>query len=369
MLSWYGGKYNTIDIYYGDFMKMRALIAQDIQKIELTEVEKPTPKPDEVLVKVHYAGICGTDFAIYSGDTDFVRDGHIKYPVRFGHEWSGVVCEVGDDVTEFSVGDHVVSDSGVSCNVCEYCQEKKYDHCLNIKSVGTINCHDGAFADYMLMPQRHLFKLPKSISLKNAAMIEPSSIAYAGFIPEVVRESKSVLIIGTGSIAIAAIPLAKALGIKKVMLSGRNDFKLDVAKKMGADVVIDCKSRSVGDAVREHTDGIGADLVIECSGNISTIDDAVDAVRPGGFISLIGFYERLLNNFKIDNFVMKAATIKGVMGKLGSPRDVIALMDRHDIDLTPLITRECTLEQAADIIAEKDGVDTRRIKVMITINE
>ncbi len=347
---------------------MRALIAEDIKKVVLKEVAKPVPKGDEVLVKVHYAGICGTDLAIFSGDTDFVRDGHIKYPVRFGHEWSGEVFEVGDAVTDFSIGDRVVGDSGVTCGTCEFCREKNYDRCIDIKSVGTINCHDGAFADYILMPERHLFKLPDNISLKNAAMIEPTAIALAGFVPQALEGAKSVLIIGTGPIALAAIPLAKAFGINKVLLSGRNPFKLDIAKTMGADIIIDCKNNSVGKVTREHT-GTGADLVIECSGNISTIEDAVDAVRPGGHISLIGFYEKQLNDFKIDNFVMKSATIMGVMGKFGAPKRVIDIMQKNNIDLSPLITQECTLEQAAQVIAQKDGADNRRIKTIISINE
>ena len=145
---------------------MKAFVIQEPGRVEMIETEKPVPSPDEAVIKVAYAGVCATDLAILSGDMSLVRNGSIRYPVRFGHEWSGVIESVGADVTDFKPGDRVISESGVTCGKCEFCREKQWSKCQNTWSLGTINCWDGSFAEYMHMPVRHLHKIPDSISLQ-----------------------------------------------------------------------------------------------------------------------------------------------------------------------------------------------------------
>ena len=138
---------------------MRTLVAIEPNRASYVDMDKPKAEKNMVLVKVSRAGICATDYAIYSGECSFVKDGSIKYPVRFGHEWSGVVEEVGCDVKSFKPGDLVISDSGVACGHCEACQKGDFADCQQAKSVGTINTWDGCFAEYMLMPDREIFIL------------------------------------------------------------------------------------------------------------------------------------------------------------------------------------------------------------------
>ena len=139
---------------------MKALVAEGPHKAAFRDVELRPIKDNELLIKVKRAGICATDNAIYTGDCMFVRDGSIVYPCRFGHEWSGVVEKVGKDVTDFKAGDRVICDNGVSCGECDACKEGRYDDCVNVKSVGTVNCWDGCFAEYRSCPFIMFITLP-----------------------------------------------------------------------------------------------------------------------------------------------------------------------------------------------------------------
>ena len=182
-----------------------------------------------------------------------------------------------------------MSESGVACGECEYCLEGDYGYCEHGRSVGTIDCWDGSFAEYMLMPERHLFKLPDEISLDEAALIEPASIALAGLIQSNVEFGSTVLIIGTGPVGLSAVPMAKAMGVKKLIISGRKPYKLDIAKKVGADTAVNVTCEDLKEIVMKETGGKGVDIVIETSGNIGTLNQCVQLVRKKGMIALIGF--------------------------------------------------------------------------------
>ncbi|MFH1009551.1 MAG: alcohol dehydrogenase catalytic domain-containing protein, partial [Candidatus Latescibacterota bacterium] len=145
--------------------------------IRVMEVPTPEPGPGEVLCRVVRAGICGTDYAIYTGELSFVKSGQISFPMTPGHEWSGLVTRVGRDVAGFQPGDRVVGDTAVSCGTCYDCLMGQYGRCRDLRCVGTIHTWDGAYAEYMVMPARHLFHLPDSVSWDNGAMVEPAATA------------------------------------------------------------------------------------------------------------------------------------------------------------------------------------------------
>ena len=196
---------------------MKALVAEGPHKAAFRDVELRPIKDNELLIKVKRAGICATDNAIYTGDCMFVRDGSIVYPCRFGHEWSGVVEKVGKDVTDFKAGDRVICDNGVSCGECDACKEGRYDDCVNVKSVGTVNCWDGCFAEYMIMPVYHVYHIADSMSFDAAALLEPISIAYEAFKRTKLTKDSTVVITGTGAIAMGAVALAKYYGAGQIV--------------------------------------------------------------------------------------------------------------------------------------------------------
>jgi 2-desacetyl-2-hydroxyethyl bacteriochlorophyllide A dehydrogenase len=333
----------------------------------MVEVDKPKVGKTDVLAKVMFSGICGTDLSILSGDMKLVRDGFIKYPVRIGHEWSGIIEEIGREVQGFKPGDRVVSDSGVSCGECIHCKEGHYDACENIKSVGTINCWDGSFAEYMLMPIRHLYKVPDDISLEEAALIEPTSIAFAGLKNSNAISGKKVLIIGTGPIGLAAIPFAKTMGAEKIFISGRKPYKLNVGKNMGAEVTINATKEDLIKIVMEETGGKGADIVLETSGNTDVFSQCIDVVTRGGMVTLIGFYDKNLNDFDIDKLVTKQVHLQGILGEFGLPQQVINIMEKEKISLKPLITHRFRFGEAIEAMKTANEKNDTKIKMLVEI--
>jgi L-iditol 2-dehydrogenase len=199
---------------------MRALKITGKNQIGIYEVDMPEVGPNDVLTKVKYCGICGTDVAIYSGETNLVKSGLIKYPVRPGHEWSGIVEAVGREVKDIKPGDRVVGDTAVSCGFCKACLSGNYMLCGNLRCVGTINSWDGGFADYTLFPARHVYKIPDNIGLDEAAMIEPAALGMNALQKSGFKPGQTVLVIGTGAIGLLSATLANACGASKVILAG-----------------------------------------------------------------------------------------------------------------------------------------------------
>lgn len=348
---------------------MKAIIIAGPGDARIIETEKPKVGKTDVLARVVYSGICGTDLSIFSGDMNLVRDGSIKYPVRIGHEWSGVVEQIGEDVTEFKPGDRVISESGVSCGECDYCLQGQYDLCEHGQSVGTVNCWDGSFAEFILMPERHLYKLPDQISLEEGMLIEPASIALAGLNRCSITKNSTVLIIGTGPIGLATVILAKVMGAAKVILSGRKPYKLEVGETMGANVVINATKEDLIGIVMEETGGKGVNVVIETSGNANVVNQCIDLVKPGGIIALIGFYEETVKNFDIDKIVTKQIHFQGILGEFGLPKKVIDIMVREKISLKPLITHRFKFDEAIDAMKTADEKNDTKIKMLVEITQ
>ncbi len=344
---------------------MKALVINGPQNAEFIEVEKPKATGDLVLVKVQNAGICATDFSIYSGESSFVESGLIKYPVRIGHEWSGVVEAVGEDVKNIKSGDRVISESGVSCGKCEACKKGEYDSCKSIKSVGTVNTWDGCFAEYMLMPERHLYVVPDNVTSEEAALIEPMAIAYGGFQGVEINENTTVAVIGVGAIGMASIWLARYYGAKKVISIARKDNKLQKALDIGATHIINNTKEDQVAKIMELTDGKGVDVIIETSGSDKALFSTLDIIRAGGTISLISFYEKLIDRLPIDTLVLNRITLKGVAGVFGYPKQVLDIVADNKASLDPIISHRIKFGEVIDFFENQDKYNQEKIKVMV----
>jgi L-iditol 2-dehydrogenase len=346
---------------------MKAMLIHAPKDVRYIEVEKPRVGPEDLLVRVRYCGLCGTDLAIYGGDMSFIRDGLIKYPVRIGHEWSGIVAETGSSVKDFKAGDRVIGDNGVSCGKCAACVGGDFRHCTDGRAVGTVNCWDGGFAEYILMPERHMYHLPEEISLEDGALLEPLSIAFSGVKASGIHKGSSVLVIGTGAIGLASVMLAKHLGAGPVMLAGRNDGKLEAGKRMGADVLINLKRESLKDAVLRETMGLGVDVVLETSGAIEHVGGSLGYLAKKGTLLLIGFYETTLDGYTIDSLVLNQLRIIGTAGE-PSMHDLIELVSKGGLTMAPTITSRISFAEAADEIRNADATHNDRIKTLVEIN-
>ncbi|MBQ3575736.1 MAG: alcohol dehydrogenase catalytic domain-containing protein, partial [Clostridia bacterium] len=290
---------------------------------------------DEVLVQVAYCGICATDYDNFRGETSFAKNGDLKYPLRFGHEWSGVVREVGCDVKDFAPGDKVIGDGKVTCTVCENCRAGRWYDCLNIRAVGTVKNHwPGGMAEYILMPARNVFKVADHVSLKEAALCEPVTIAMNGM-RETDLTGKTVLVIGSGPIGMGGVTAAKVMGAKRIICAARKQNKLQRAMEMGATDVINTAETNIYEELLKITGGRKADFVLETSGCAEYVEHMLDLVINMGTMSLVGFYDRPLSGFNLDNFAFAKVTLRGSSGAREYTPIVLGLLNEGKIRLLP----------------------------------
>ena len=335
------------------------------KELRVVDMPVPEPGPHEVLCKVLRVGICSTDHAIYSGEFSFVKSGDVHFPMTLGHEWSGTVDALGGDARQFRLGDRVTGDTVVACGYCQDCLLGNYYRCKDGRAVGTINAWDGAYAEYILMPERHVFHLPDSVSFENGAMVEPAATAMYAVNRAGVRPGDVVLVQGSGPIGIMAASLAKLCGAASVLISGRKDAKLDAALAFGANAAINTTRESVTDAVRRLVPGGKVDRVIEASGSRELFTESLGLIRQGGVMSVLAFYENPLEQLDLGRFVCSGASIVAVPGSLGMYPPVLKLMAAGMFDCTPLITSRAPLLEAPSVLARYNEHAEGRIKIML----
>ncbi|MBN1437173.1 MAG: alcohol dehydrogenase catalytic domain-containing protein [Sedimentisphaerales bacterium] len=333
--------------------------------IRIVEVPTPVPGPGEVLCRVVCAGVCGTDHAIYTGEFSFVKNGSIKFPMTPGHEWSGTVAEIGPGVTRFEPDQRVVGDTMVSCGKCYDCLIGQYGNCKAMRAVGTIATWDGAYAEYILMPERHLFHLADEISFVNGAFVEPAATALYSVVLGDVKIGDTVLVLGSGPIGLLAAKLAKLCGASKVAVVGRKEFKLQKALELGVDAAIDTNQMPLEEAVKEVFKDWGVDCVIEASGSTALFKQAVGLVNQGGVVSVVAFYEQKVPDFDIDEFVFGGVKIRGVAGSLGMYKPVLRLMEAGMLDAGPLVTGRYGFDDIPAIMAGMSERNATRIKEIV----
>lgn len=346
---------------------MKVLVAESPGVAKYVNLPKPEATDDHVVIKVKACGICATDLSILRGDAGFLKDGSTMYPVRFGHEWSGVVESTGPNVRNFKPGDLVISDNGVSCGICPLCRSGEFRKCKNNRAVGTIRTWPGAFAEYVSFPERHVHHLAEGVTIENGALVEPASIAASGIMKLNVKDFPALLIIGTGAIGQCAVAFAKHAGIQKVILAGRTDAKLDVARKMGADAVVNTQREILKDYIKDHCRG-SVGNILDCSGNIDVLNDCISLLAKEGTLALAGFFERKYTDFDIDTFIMKHGHMHGVMGGYQYTQAALEGVNAG-IDLSPIITKRIPFDEAGPMITEMAKAQkNKEIKVLVEFN-
>lgn len=312
---------------------------------ELREVPVPQILKDEVLVKVEYAGICGSDVHIYHSMTSYPPS--VNVPLIQGHEASGIIEEVGGEVSHLEVGDRVTFETHTNyCGECFYCKRGYYNHCCSRKGLGA--GVDGVFAEYVKVPSRTVHKLPESITLKQAAIVEPTAIAYNC----VVRHTKvtpgdTVAVIGAGTMGLMAMAMLKIMGPSEIVVLGtaNDQFRMDVAKRMGATATVNIQEISNPEIIEKYTDGHGFDIVVDAAGNSRAFQSAVELVRPEGQVTRIGMDSRPLD-VSLDPLLMKSATLNTSFSHTWDcwERSII-LIDKGMICAEDIVTHELPLEE------------------------
>ena len=266
-------------------MENREALLLEPGKIQVFPCEMPVIQDDEVLVKMEYCGVCGSDVHYFRFGGIGRRK--VTFPYVLGHECTGEVLEIGSKVTNVTVGDKVVMEPGLGCGHCEYCMTGRYNLCEDMKFMATPP-YNGAFKKYMAYPARGCFKLPESVSTLEGAMIEPLAVGMHAARRGEVDNSKVVLITGMGCIGLMTLLSCKAMYAQKIIVTDIFQNRLEKALELGADYAINVAETDMLEKLKELTDEKGADVVFETAGRAQTAAQNVFAVRRGGVIVQVG---------------------------------------------------------------------------------
>ena len=318
--------------------------ARGVGNLELRELDDPKPKRDEVLIEVAAAGICGTDIHIKHDQAFYTP------PVVLGHEYSGTVVEVGSDVTSVKVGDSVVSPATAYCGKCHQCKTGHMNRCTaeDKRILGTSRAN-GAFTKYLVVPDYIVHQVPKGVTMEEAALAEPMACVVHSIIDKTpICPGDVVVVQGPGTMGLMATQVAKAMGAGKVIVTGvsADQWRFDIAKKIGADMTIDVQAEENPlDIVKLETDGRGADAVIEASGACVACTQALDFVKVAGHVTLLGVRGRSAD-IDLDPIIVKELTMSGTWGTLPSSWvTTLRLMSTRKVDVSPLITHRISLAE------------------------
>jgi threonine 3-dehydrogenase len=323
--------------------KMKAVVKRTAAPgAELAMVDIPPVGPGEVLVKVSAASICGTDHHIYIWNE--WAQGRIKPPKIMGHEFCGEVVEVGEGVTKIKVGDLVSAETHVVCGRCPLCLTGKGHVCKNTTILGVDI--DGAFAEYVVIPEENAWLNDRAISPELASIQEPLGNAVHTLLSGQIAGC-TVAITGCGPIGLMAIAVAKAVGASAVYATEINEYRAELAVKMGADRVFNpAKEDAVKDILKE-TDGYGVDVVAEMSGNPKAISQAFEMVKQGGRISLLGLPAKPVELDISEKLIFKGVMVNGITGRLMYDTwfQVKGLLKSGHLKVEPVITHRFSLEE------------------------
>ncbi len=288
---------------------MKVAVMNGIGKMGFVEREIPKPKADEVLVKLEYVGICGSDQHYY--ETGAIGDYVVEPPFVLGHEPGGTVVEVGEKVRHLKVGDRVALEPGKTCGHCEFCKQGKYNLCPDVVFFATPPV-DGVFQEYVAHEADLCFKLPENVSTLEGALIEPLAVGFHAAIQGDAHLGQKAVVMGAGCIGLVSMMALKARGVSEVYVVDIMKKRLDKAMELGADGVIDGAKEDVLEQVRQLTDGKGMDLVIETAGTEITTRQAIHMAKKGANIVLVGYSKSGEMNLPMSLVLDKEITIKTV---------------------------------------------------------
>lgn len=341
----------------------RAAWLMEKQRIEINRIPVPEPKPGEVLVKIEYVGMCGSDMHFY--ETGRYSKGPIPGPLILGHECAGTVEEVGEGVTHLKPGDRVALEPGKACGECEQCRSGRYNLCPNVEFI-SVPPYNGALRDYITHSAALCFKLPERVSTLEGALIEPFAVGLHAARTAGMELGKTAVLLGAGCIGLMTLLACRAMGATRIIAADLADFRLQKAMELGADFVIrpdetDCEQR-----VKELTGGIGADIVFETAGSPATLKMASRLARSGGTVMMVGnIFEPVLFDFW--DVAHREITIKSIYRYRYLYPLAIQMLEKKLVDLPQLVTNIYPFEQAQEAFASVSADKEHTLKGVIRL--
>lgn len=330
------------------------------KKIIIEEVEKPKPKENEVVIKTKICGICGSDIHAYYGRHPF-----IKCPIVQGHEFSGEMAEIGNNVKELKIGQKVTVVPHITCGKCYNCKRGKHNLCKELKFIGCQTT--GAMAEYVVVPANFVIPLPDNISFEEGALIEPLAVGIHAVKRADIKENSRVLILGSGPIGLMTLLAAKSFGAGQVVISDLSDYRLSVAKELGAEYIVNISKENLIEYVRSEFGDEGIDFIFECVGAEECVRCATEIARKGSSIVIVGVFGKetkiqmsLVQDKELNIYGSASYLIKDFI-------DAIRLIDERKVNLKPLISKRFNLKeiQTAYELIEKER--DKILKVLIEI--
>ena len=341
---------------------MKALLLSKYRELQIADLPTPAAGAGEVLIRVGACGICGSDVHGYDGSS-----GRRIPPIVMGHEAAGRIAAVGAGVTGLVEGDRVTFDSTIYCGACGYCKRGEVNLCDHRQVLG-VSCGDysraGAFAEFVAVPARVVYKLPESISFAEAAMLEAVAVAIHGVSLAKVSSEGTALVVGAGTIGVLTLQALRAAGCTRVLVSDVDETRLKMAKELGAAEVLLADADVVAQVLR-RTGGVGVDVAIEAVGRNETVNAAIASVRKGGTVVLVGNISPEVT-LPLQKVVTRQIRLQGSCASAGEYPEAIALMASGAIRVKPLISAIAPLAEGPAWFERLYAREPNLLKVVLT---
>jgi len=321
---------------------LKALLYTKPYTFEYTDVPDPVVGDDDILVRVRACGICGSDVQGHTGKT-----GRRLPPLIMGHEAAGVVERTGRNVTGFAPGDRICFDSTVYCNQCPTCKQGQYNRCVKRQVLGVsvpeFKRH-GAFAEFVTVPHWICARLPNNMSFVQASLLEPTSIGTHAANRPPISKSDTVVVIGAGTIGLFVLQAARLRGARTTIACDVNEFRLGLAKQVGADVCLNPAKVNLKEEIQKRTEGRGTDVAFEVVGFGETFRQAISITRMGGYVVAVGNLQKE-TEFNLQELVSRELTFTGSYASAGEFRTCIDSIASGQINVGPLISAVLPLQE------------------------
>ncbi|XP_050424394.1 sorbitol dehydrogenase-like [Adelges cooleyi] len=341
-----------------------------VRDLRLEQRPIPEPGENEVLLKIQCVGICGSDvhYVVHGNIGNYI----VKSPMVIGHEASGIVVKTGTGVTDLSVGDRVAIEPGVSCRKCQFCKIGKYNLCPSMKFCATPPV-DGNLTRYFIHAADFCYKLPDHMTLEEGALLEPLSVGVHACKKANITVGSSVLILGAGPIGLATLATAKAMGASQIYITDLTEYRLNLAKDMGATKTIQIKKNDSDEEalnyVRNEMGNELPDVTLDCTGFQQTIKMGIEITKSGGVLVIVGMGASGVVQLPLFNALSREVDIKGVFRYANDYPNALAMIASKQVNLKPLITHHFKIEDSLKAFETAETGAGGAIKVMIHLDE
>jgi len=344
---------------------MNAAVLTSIKGMEISDI--PTPKlmcDTDVLIRITHVGVCGSDVHYYT--TGRIGSQVVKYPFPVGHEAAGVVEQIGKRVTHVKVGDNVAIEPAMPCYQCDQCQKGREHTCRKLKFLGCPGQADGCLSDQIVMPETSCIKIPDNVTLQEAALSEPLSIGVYAVKQSIPMKNAKVGILGFGPIGFSVMYPALLQGAESVYVSDKLDYRLELAKQCGARWTGNTSKTNIVEEITKQ-EPLLLDVVFECCGQQEALDQAIDLLKPGGKLMLVGIPETDRISFSIDLLRRKEITIYNVRRQNHCVEEALEMISSRKLDVNKMVTHHFPLSKTKDAFDLVMNYDDKVMKAMILL--